>query len=162
MTNQDLLLVGYSGSEDLDLVSALADTLTERSIVWTDHQARGEPPRLSTAAAALANPNAVTYRNSGGDTGYRLNLWSHFLRAFSIGSGEDDYRRKVLVIQENHEMLRVAVDVGDVAGEVETRFLLGIVYYAICEFARATEQLVCVLELGRIVNLGDKTGARGN
>ena len=52
-------------------------------------------------------------------------------------------------------MLRVAVDVGDVAGEAKARLLLALSLYETEEFDEATAHLICLLELGRVLELGE-------
>ncbi len=41
LSNYDLIVVGYSGSDDLDLIPPLARTITERSLLWVDHKEKG-------------------------------------------------------------------------------------------------------------------------
>lgn len=43
LTNFDLIVVGYSGSDDLDLIPPLARTITDRGLLWVDHKGTGDP-----------------------------------------------------------------------------------------------------------------------
>jgi len=49
LRSRDLLVVGYSGYDDLDLVPVLADTHSDRSLFWIDHVSGQADWKVSTA-----------------------------------------------------------------------------------------------------------------
>ena len=88
-------------------------------------------------------------------TGYKLNIWQHLLQTFDVGYVEEDPDRRRMVRREARNMLRVAVDVGDVYGEAKARLLLALSLQEAEEFEEATEHVVCLLELGKVLDLGE-------
>jgi hypothetical protein len=93
-------------------------------------------------------------------TGFQPVIQREFLRRFIEGydadewDEEDDDRRR-LVLEETWKILRVAVDIGDVSGEVEARYLLANYLSDSGDYKSTTEQLVCINELERVIKLGE-------
>ena len=52
----DLLLVGYSGWDDFDIVPVLASTPSARRLFWVQHAMDEAAPRAAVAGAAIDNP----------------------------------------------------------------------------------------------------------
>ena len=62
LASKDLVVVGYSGSDDLDIVPVLANTSSERSMLWLQHVAGGDA-KFETAAQLAANHKAISEFN---------------------------------------------------------------------------------------------------
>lgn len=67
LTNYDLIVTGYSGSDDLDLIPPLARTITDRHLLWVDHKDRRDPDWI-TPQQWLARGSARMYLDCVGLT----------------------------------------------------------------------------------------------
>ena len=63
----DLIVVGYSGSDDLDLIPPLARTITDRGLLWVDHKGDGDPQWI-TPPQWLARSSALMHLDCVGLT----------------------------------------------------------------------------------------------
>jgi SIR2-like protein len=125
-----------------------------------DHLSTSEHHQFNEIARMVGDPifpDDAFYRlqELAEQTGYKLNIWQHLLQTFDVGFVEEDPDRRRMVRREARNMLRVAVDVGDVYGEAKARLLLALSLQEAEEFEEATEHVVCLLELGKVLDLGE-------
>jgi hypothetical protein len=128
---------------------------------FRDHLSFTDHDEANQIAASMGNPTFPDdafrrIQELSTQTGYQFNLWHHLLDSFESGYVEEDWERKRLILTEAQKMLRAFVDTGDVIQEARARFLLGLCLSDMGERQEATEHLVCLLELGKIIQLGDK------
>jgi hypothetical protein len=79
----------------------------------------GRPPRW---ACRYSRRTFLRLPELARETGYLPFLWDHLLQSFFLGVAEEDPKRKHLITDEATKMLRVFVDIGDVAREAQSRF----------------------------------------
>jgi hypothetical protein len=125
-----------------------------------DHLSEREHQRLNSLAEMLGEPifpDDAFYRlrELAEETGYKLNVWGHLLQTFDVGYIEEHPSRRQLVRQEARNMLRVAIDMGDVIGEVKARLLLALSLQEAGEFDEATVHVVSLLELKKALDIGE-------
>ncbi|MBB3177175.1 SIR2 family protein [Variovorax sp. Sphag1AA] len=87
------------------------------------------------------------------ETGYQFNLWEHLLATFDIGYVEEDPARRQLVRVEARNMVRAAVDMGDIVGEMKSRLLLAASLQESGDLDEAAQHLVCLIELEKAFDL---------
>jgi len=56
LSNYDLIVVGYSGSDDLDVIPPLAQTITDRSLLWIYHAETSEVRRITPRQWLVRSP----------------------------------------------------------------------------------------------------------
>jgi hypothetical protein len=129
--------------------NSLRDHLSER-----EHHAFNA---LAESCGQPIFPDDAFYRlrELAEETGYKLNVWTHLIQTFDLGYVEEDAERKRLVHREARAMLRAAIDLGDVVGEVKARLLLALSLQDAHDFDEATMHIVCLLELGKVIELGE-------
>jgi hypothetical protein len=135
-----------------------ATNSTRDHLSFDDHRAANEIARL-TGDAIFPDEAFRRLQELADQTGYKPNLWSHLLSAQSLGYVEEDPERKARMYEEARAMVRAAVDLGDVRGEAQARLLLALCLQETDDREEAAGHLICLLELGRVFDLGE-TGAR--
>jgi len=60
IADRDLAIIGYSGSDDLDLVPILSDAPSERAMLWVNHVSSSVCTAFETASHFMANHRAIT------------------------------------------------------------------------------------------------------
>ena len=129
--------------------STMRDHLSE----WEHHQLN----ELAKINGQRIFPDDAYYRLRAlaEQTGYKLDVWAHLLSTFDMGYVEEDPHRRSLVRKEARDMLRASIDMGDVIGEAKTRLLLALSLHESEEFEEATLHVLSLLELGKVISLGE-------
>ncbi len=125
-----------------------------------DHVTASENRRANELARVLGEPEFpddahARLRELAEQDGLQAILWEKLVDVMAVGYVEESVERVNALFDEARRMIRYCVDMGDVRGEARSRFLMGQILADDERGELATIHFVYVLELGRIVDLGE-------